>query len=84
MTYEEALDEIQTYMMDEYGCAKLSLTALGKAVEAVNRQIPKKTRYTGFGMECSVCRSLVVIRGCARFSFCPYCGNRIDWSGVTE
>lgn len=50
-----------------------------KIKEALEKQIPKKTKETSFGTECSVCNSIVKIRGCAKFAYCPYCGNKIDW-----
>lgn len=49
------------------------------AIEALEKKIPKKTKETSLGTECSVCGSIVKIRACAKFAYCPYCGKKIDW-----
>ncbi|MBQ0079720.1 MAG: hypothetical protein KBS66_07525 [Eubacterium sp.] len=42
MTYEEAIKEINEFLMDEYGCATLSNDFLKLAAEALEKQVPKK------------------------------------------
>lgn len=55
-------------------------SCLDRIVYALGKQTPKETKHTHFGTECSVCGSLVTIRGCARLDYCPWCGQKIDWT----
>lgn len=74
---EEAMRHLQHCIRWEG--SEPDVDALKIAIEALKKQVSRNTRHTSFGTECSVCGSLVVIRGCARFSYCPYCGQRICW-----
>lgn len=75
MTIEEAITVLNC--VDAYGIAN---EAKKMAINILKKQIPKKTKETSLGTECSVCGSIVKIRSCARFAYCPYCGNKIDWT----
>lgn len=60
---------------------------LGFAIEALEKQIPKKTienptddtclYYENY---CPSCENLLVVR----YKHCPKCGQKIDWSEVEE
>lgn len=50
------------------------------AIDALEKQVTKKPRKSPFGNECFECGSVLDFGSVARFSFCPYCGQAIDWS----
>ena len=89
MTYEEAIE----YITERYVTMSMCLTldecrkhnkAISMAIEALEKQIPKKpTRTRGkYGhTECACC-GWVVESFCGdleQYPFCPNCGQAIDW-----
>ena len=88
MTYEEAIKNINAL---NAVCGQKGLydtefeSALTLAIEALEKQIPKKpTRTRGkYGhTECACC-GWVVESFCGdleQYPFCPNCGQAIDWS----
>ena len=84
MTYEEAikiLTELKPIPVDGF---KIIAEAYDLAIEALEKQIPKKpTRTRGkYGhTECACC-GWVVESFCGdleQYPFCPNCGQAIDW-----
>lgn len=73
MTYEEAINII------EHGCIyrdKRGGEALGAAVIALKKQIPKKPSRTRSEIVfCPTCNTLV-----GSGPYCKYCGQALDWS----
>ena len=92
MTYKEAI-KVLRFVLDprEYPngekskCYQYNLGAINKAIEALEKQTPKKpTRTKGkYGhTECACC-GWVVESFCGdleQYPFCPNCGQAIDWS----
>ena len=90
MTYEEArkmLKEIKPIPIDGF---KIIADAYDMAIEALEKQIPKKPTRTNGGLsiakkdfytKCQLCNHNIpgVVRD-ARMRFCPFCGQKIDWS----
>ena len=54
------------------------------AIQALEKQIPKKPRFYTHNYYCSVCYSLVGNNEFEwkRFEYCDTCGQKIDWSNV--
>ena len=51
---------------------------LKEAIEALEKQVPKKIEYTSYGYpNCPVCEA--ELDGCNYYSYCPYCGQAINW-----
>ena len=89
MTPEEAVAFLSRYLDSEYYTDKCN-EAHQIAVEALEKQIPKKPRRTNGGLsiarknfytKCQLCNHNIptVVRD-ARMKFCPFCGQRLDWS----
>lgn len=93
MTYEEAIKNINA--LNAVCCKKDFYdtefeNALALAFEALEKQIPKKPTRTNGGLsiakkdfytKCQLCNHNIpgVVRD-ARMRFCPFCGQKIDWS----
>ena len=88
MTYEEAKDVITNTHIQFARCngKVVFLEASKKALEAVNKQIPKKPDFEGDGYDdsgnliydtwiCPHCGDRYEVH-----RFCPMCGQAIDWS----
>ena len=76
MTYEEAIKQLNSVTI--YYGGKCTRTSLDIAIEALEKQIPKKAPNHD-GMVCPSCNSK------ARYGhpyeyYCPHCGQAIDWS----
>ena len=84
MTYEEAIERIKCILKNN-SFTKADKNALKLAIDALEKQIPKKpTRTRGkYGhTECACC-GWVVESFCGdleQYPFCPNCGQAIDWS----
>lgn len=85
MTIEEAIKllEIQKPVLGCKEYKKPLMTAYDMAIEALEKQIPKKpivnrTDDTCLYYEnyCPSCENLLVIR----YKHCPKCGKSVDWS----
>ena len=78
MTYEETIKHFKSlqkrYTKEHNGrmCEKVNL-----ALKALEKQIPKKPREA----KCQSCnhRIPVVVQE-GKMRFCPFCGQKIDWS----
>ena len=53
-----------------------------RAINALEKQMPKKPRFYAFNYYCSVCDSLVGNSDFKwkRFKYCDTCGQKLDWS----
>jgi len=84
MTVEEAISKIKAILeeatkTEDAVCYVTSVDAepLNLAIEALEKQIPKKPTLHKGWLYCSVCGKDVLMEG---YKFCPDCGQRIDWS----
>ena len=80
MTYEEAIE----YISERYVTMSMCLTldecrkhnkAISVAIEALEKQIPKKPYWEYGGCHCKSCGLDVL----SDEYFCPLCGQAIDW-----
>ena len=80
MTYEEAIE----YISERYVTMSMCLTldecrkhnkAISMAIEALEKQIPKKPYWEYGGCHCKSCGLDVL----SDEHFCPLCGQAIDW-----
>lgn len=93
MTFEEAKKQLQELIFDTEslivgdaakGIYRKDLEALRKALEALEKQIPRKP-IGGFDFAnneykiCCEC-SAIVQDGEWKANYCPDCGQKIDWS----
>lgn len=86
MTNEEAKELIE-WMPQYYKL--IGKTNLGEAwkiaVEAVEKQIPKKSfRVASTLYHCGTCKSLIRTNGKWCDEYCDHCGQAIDWSDNDE
>ena len=82
MTYEEAikiLTELKPIPVDGF---KIIAKAYDLAIEALEKQIPKKPRETRCTLMCSSCGHMITEKGCKKLNrlYCKKCGQAIDWS----
>lgn len=86
----EQLKSLRTHCEDfreDEGCVwSKDVEALDWAIEAVEKQIPKKPEITATGnlvkTRCNICGFInsYVDWHTAQYKYCPSCGNAIDWS----
>lgn len=91
MTESEAIEELK-YDCNELGKAIPCDTswgcsfenAYGMAIQALEKQIPKKPRFYAHNYYCSVCDNLVGNNEFEwrRFKYCDTCGQRLDWENT--
>ena len=85
MAYEEAIKNINAL---NAVCGQKDLydaefeSALALAIEALEKQIPKKPRETRCALMCASCGHKITEKGCKKLnrSYCKKCGQAIDWS----
>lgn len=85
MTNEEAikiLTELKPIPVDGF---KIIAKAYDLAIEALEKQEPKKPRETRCALMCASCGHKITEKGCKKLnrSYCKKCGQAIDW-GVSE
>ena len=86
MTPEEAIKVLRV-VLDPYDypfgekskCYQYDLEAINKAIEALEKQIPKKPYDT---MYCPLCKIEVELQpiDTEQVTYCLHCGQAIDWS----
>ena len=86
MTYEEAIKVLRV-ILDPYGypfgekskCYQYDLEAINKAIEALEKQIPKKPYDI---VHCPLCKIEVELQpiDTEQVTYCLHCGQAIDWS----
>lgn len=90
MEYAEAIRylKILKHFTDNDSVGELHKQTYDVAIEAVEKQIPKKPSYYGEEDDgkilCPYCETdLYDDRECG-FNNCPYCGQAINWEGAEE
>ena len=90
MEYAEAIRylKILKHFTDNDSVGELHKQTYDVAIEAVEKQIPKKPSYYGEEDDgkilCPYCETdLYDDRECG-FNNCPYCGQAINWEGAGE
>ena len=77
MTAEEAIKTIQVAIAEVEWEYPLDYSiAFETAIEALEKQIPKKLKDDGW-LYCPICGRDVLMD---RFDYCPDCGQALDWS----
>ena len=77
MTAEEAIKTIQIAIAEVEWEYPLDYSiAFEMAIEALEKQIPKKLKDDGW-LYCPICGRDVLMD---RFDYCPDCGQALDWS----
>ena len=86
MTPEEAIKVLRV-ILDPYDypfgekskCYQYDLEAINKAIEALEKQIPKKPYDT---VHCPLCKIEVELQpiDTEQVTYCLHCGQAIDWS----
>ena len=77
MTAEEAIKTIQVAIAEvEWEYPLDYSVAFETAIEALEKQIPKKLKDDGW-LYCPICGRDVLMD---RFNYCPDCGQALDWS----
>ena len=86
MTYEEAIKVLRVildpydYLFSEKSkCYQYDLEAINKAIEALEKQIPKKPYDI---VHCPLCKIEVELQpiDTEQVTYCLHCGQAIDWS----
>ena len=80
MSPNEAID----YLLDPIGKREIHDDAVGLAVDALRKQIPKKAVGNHYAhMRCPACNHRIPSGGGSssrrRDNWCNYCGQKIDW-----
>lgn len=87
MTIEEAIEILNNTAWLGTDIGIKVYPAVKMAVDALEKQIPKKLYYVSDGDAdgypvwdyfCPACES--ELDGCSYYDFCPYCGQALDWS----
>ena len=77
MTAKEAIKTIQVAIAEVEWEYPLDYSiAFETAIEALEKQIPKKLKDDGW-LYCPICGRDVLMD---RFDYCPDCGQALDWS----
>ena len=77
MTAEEVIKTIQVAIAEvEWEYPLDYSVAFETAIEALEKQIPKKLKDDGW-LYCPICGRDVLMD---RFNYCPDCGQALDWS----
>lgn len=92
MTYEEAIKVLRwalnrldghDYITGDYGTVDPSakVNAFGMAIEALEKQMPKKPRETRCALMRANCGHKITEKGCKKLGrlYCKKCGQAIDW-----
>ena len=84
MDRKEAIELIKRHMIihqiGKYPHIKLG-EALSLAIEALDKQIPKKPRETRCALMCASCGHKITEKGCKKLNrkYCKKCGQRLLW-----
>ena len=90
MTYEEAIQPLRA-ILDPYDypfgekskCYQYDFAAINKAIEALEKQIPKKPYDI---VHCPLCKIEVELQpiDTEQVTYCLHCGQAIDWSEQSD
>ena len=95
MTFKEALDSLR-YEVDEEGHCSYIEDELHVAMEALERQVPKKPTHEASIYKCCTCPNcknvvdefieFVPIQPKVRVTtdYCKFCGQALDWSDTDD
>lgn len=82
-TTASALAEIEYYngFKGKEACIKAIEDACRLAIEALEKQVPKKPRETRCALMCANCGHKITEKGCKKLNrnYCKKCGQRILW-----
>ena len=66
----------------KYVLTPIRTEALISAIDALEKQIPKKPEYDGHTFACPTCKTIFLFKtGEVRGIRCKWCGQAIDWEG---
>ena len=87
MTYEEAIKQLNSVTI--YHKGKCTRTAINIAIEALDRQIPKKPLHMHKNYYCPICKEYGWMLWDDAIpndmdEYCGKCGQAIDWSDCGE
>lgn len=80
MTAAEAQERL-VCILNNNQFTKADKKAMYLAINAINKQIPKKPRETRCALMCASCGHKITEKGCKKLnrSYCKKCGQKIDW-----
>ena len=82
-TTASALAEIEYYngFSGKEACIEAIEDACRLAIEALEKQVPKKPRETRCALMCASCGHKITEKGCKKLNrkYCKKCGQRILW-----
>lgn len=80
MTTAEAQERL-VCILNNNQFTKADKKAMYLAINAINKQIPKKPRETRCALMCASCGHKITEKGCKKLnrSYCKKCGQKIDW-----
>ena len=78
MTEQEAIKNLKNLFSEHELCLPCtdSLETLQTAIEAIEKQIPKKPKESVLGVYCSECKHFLD----GTEYHCQFCGQALDWS----
>ena len=83
MTHEEAIENLKYLISGDCTDTQHDFVKEIKiAIEALEKQIPKKPRETRCALMCARCGHKITEKGCKKLyrNYCKKCGQAIDWS----
>jgi hypothetical protein len=80
MTTQEAQERL-VCILNNNQFTKADKKAMYLAINAINKQIPKKPRETRCALMCASCGHKITEKGCKKLyrNYCKKCGQRIFW-----
>ena len=80
MTAAEAQERL-VCILNNNQFTKADKKAMYLAINAINKQIPKKPRETRCALMCASCGHKITEKGCKKLNrnYCKKCGQRILW-----
>jgi hypothetical protein len=80
MTAAEAQERL-VCILNNNQFTKADKKAMYLAINAINKQIPKKPRETRCALMCASCGHKITEKGCKKLhrNYCKKCGQKIDW-----
>jgi hypothetical protein len=80
MTAAEAQERL-VCILNNNQFTKADKKAMYLAINAINKQIPKKPRETRCALMCASCGHKITEKGCKKLNrnYCKKCGQRIFW-----
>ena len=80
MTTPEAQERL-VCILNNNQFTKADKKAMYLAINAINKQIPKKPRETRCALMCASCGHKITEKGCKKLyrNYCKKCGQRIFW-----